>query len=69
MTSLIAQTELGIMPTLNPGDRVEARNSGGEKWVGTVDVAAPLLGIVWLWTEMGERKAFDVHDYEIEHAK
>ena len=66
MTSCKARTKLGVLAVLTPGDAIQARDDTGQKWTGTVDLVAPLLGIVWMWTDKGERKAFDVHDHEIQ---
>lgn len=50
---------------LAPSDQVKIRDGRGVRWAGTVDVVAADLGVIWIYTAIGERQALDVFDYEI----
>lgn len=60
------KTELQMLLSLEPGDKVEAWDSTGGCWTGAVETAAPQHGIVWIVTDSGERKLFDVYEHSIE---
>lgn len=58
--------ELDLLLLLSPGDAIEARDKRtGQKWQGTVDIAAPALGKLWMFAELGERKLIDTETHII----
>ena len=50
---------------LEPGNRIEAWDKTGTRWQGTVDMADPDLGVIWIHTDVGERKLLDFHEHTI----
>jgi hypothetical protein len=60
------RTAIGLLSVLAEDDRVEVRDDQGFRWTGVVDVSAPELGVVWIFTDNGERKAVDIYDFTIE---
>ena len=59
------RTEIEVLFTLAPGDRVEAHGENGRRWQGTVDLMATGLGILWIRTDAGERKIVDIQEHTI----
>ncbi|MFE5837470.1 hypothetical protein [Arthrobacter sp. NPDC056493] len=66
MTSSDTKTHVGLLSVLTPGDCVEAHSDEGLRWAGNVELVAPSLGMVWIQTDKGERKALDIYDFEIQ---
>jgi hypothetical protein len=66
MSERTPRTAIGLLSVLAEDDRVEVRDDQGCRWTGVVDVSAPELGVVWIFTDKGERKAVDVYDFTIE---
>ncbi|PLC12816.1 hypothetical protein AUQ48_12005 [Kocuria flava] len=51
---------------LRRGDRIEARNSYQQRYVGIVDTVARELGMVWIReTHLGERKLLDPSEHQL----
>ncbi|MFF1831482.1 hypothetical protein [Paenarthrobacter sp. NPDC058040] len=60
-----ALTDEALLSVLAQDDRVEVCDEQGNCWAGQVDIVAPDLGVLWILTDSGERKAVDVYDYSI----
>ncbi|MFF2842460.1 hypothetical protein [Paenarthrobacter sp. NPDC057981] len=46
---------------LHPGESIYATDKRtGQQWQGTIDVVAAENGQLWMFTELGERKRFDL---------
>lgn len=59
-TRTVAVTEL------RRGDRIEARNSHQQRYVGVVDTVARELGMVWIREiRLGERKLLDPSEHQL----
>jgi hypothetical protein len=65
MTTRTSRTNVGLLSVLATNDRVEARDFTGSRCAGSVELTAPELGVLWINTDNGERKALDVYEYEI----
>lgn len=50
---------------LAPGTPVEAYGEGGTSWHGTVEDTAPEQGILWIYTDSGERKLLDIQQHTV----
>jgi hypothetical protein len=51
---------------LRRGDRIEARHSHQQEYVGIVDVVARDLGVVWIReARLGERKLLDPREHRL----
>lgn len=50
---------------LEPGIRIEAQDQIGTRWQGTIDMAHSDLGIVWIRTDIGERKLLNFQEHTI----
>lgn len=59
----LAQVE--IMSSLNTGDEVVASNQRGIRWRGTVEIAVPSQGLLWIQTDAGERRLVDLPEFSI----
>lgn len=61
----IARTQLEVLFSLAPGHPIEARDRYGNRWLGVVDATAPDHGIVWIYTDLSERKLLDLREHSI----
>jgi hypothetical protein len=59
-------TDVDLLSVLVENDPVQVCDEQGNRLDGKVDVSAPDLGVVWIFTDKGERKAVDVYDFAIE---
>ena len=51
--------------TLEHGDFVEAWDNDGVRWHGTIDLIDQDIGVLWIHTQLGERKLLDIHEHTI----
>lgn len=66
----LTECEIGIFLSLAPGHRVAVRNhDAGALWRGWVDVTFPDQGFVWVITDVGERKLFDIRVHTVWRAE
>lgn len=65
MTASKPRTHAGLLSVLVIDDQVVAYDVDGLRWAGTVELMAPSLGVIWIRTDKGERKALDIHDFDI----
>lgn len=59
-------TRLVPITELRRGDRIEARHSYQERYIGIVELVARELGVVWIReTRLGERKLLDPTEHQL----
>ncbi|MGN7201380.1 hypothetical protein [Arthrobacter sp. SAFR-044] len=63
LTSIRTDNEL--LATLAPGDTVEAVGQDGRHIVGSVDVVAAELGVIWIYQLSGDRQLLDTSEHHI----
>jgi hypothetical protein len=56
--------DIDFLCSLSPGDQVEVYDEQGRVMMrGQTEITAPHLGILWIRTDTGERRAIDIHEY------
>lgn len=63
MKEELSKLEIEYWSSLAAGERIEAYNENGRVYLmGCVETTAPDLGIIWIRTDLGERKLLSVQD-------
>lgn len=58
--------EIEFLYSLSPGDPVEVYDEQDViQMRGEIEITAPHLGIIWIRTDVGERRFFDIQEYLI----
>jgi hypothetical protein len=60
--------EFGFLFSQGQGDRLLAQDAYGARWLGIVETTAPEQGILWIRTDIGERKLLDIQEHKIRAA-
>lgn len=62
----LSRTEIDVLFFLAPGDQVVARDEAGATWQGKVETTLHEHGILWIQTDIGERKLLDIQEHAIQ---
>lgn len=62
----MSRFEAEVFLSLAPGDAVVGEDESGLRWQGTVDMTGPEHGVIWVFTDLGERKLLDISEHSVQ---
>lgn len=65
MKEEMTRFKIRSLAKITSGQSLEVKDSAGLTWLGTVDVTDEKHGVVWVFTNLGERKLVDMEEYSL----